>query len=87
MDDVSDNSLEVSIPLAEIETAKARRPLPVVSVRFEHRSRTLTLSSDHTTHLSLSLLTGAALRGGNTGLRLGFYSETIYIIRGSDIMI
>lgn len=55
MDDVGYHSLEIPIALAEIKTAKTRGPLTVVSVRLEHRSRSLTLCSDHTTHFSLSL--------------------------------
>jgi hypothetical protein len=89
MDDISNDSLQVAISLAKVETAKACRPFAVVSVGLEDGSRSLTLSSDHTPHLSLSLslslyiyiyiylFSRAALRGRISWLRLGFYCEIL----------
>lgn len=50
VDDIGDDTLEVAVPLAEVEGAEACRPLAVVGVRLEDGARSLTLSTNHTSH-------------------------------------
>lgn len=50
VDDVGDDALEVAVALAEVEAAEAGGALAVVGVGLEDGARTLTLSSDHTSH-------------------------------------
>jgi hypothetical protein len=50
VDDLRHDALEVTISLAEIEATELSRTFAVVSVGFEDGTRTLTLSSDDTTH-------------------------------------
>lgn len=50
VDDLSDDSLEVAVALAEVEGTEASRALPVVGVGLEHGTRSLTLCSDDATH-------------------------------------
>lgn len=54
VDDFRYNALEVAVTLAEVERAEAGGALTMVGVGLEDRSRTLSLGSDHTTHLSPS---------------------------------
>nr|GMC70146.1 60S ribosomal protein L2 [Ipomoea batatas] len=51
VDDLRHHTLEVAIALAEVEGAEAGGALAVVGVGLENRSGTLTLSSDHSSHL------------------------------------
>jgi len=55
VDDLGDHALQVAVALAEVEAAEPSWTLAVVGVGLEYGPSTLTLSSDHTTHLSLSL--------------------------------
>lgn len=48
--DLGDHSLEVAVALPEVEAAEAGRSLAVVGVGLEDRPRTLTLSTNDTTH-------------------------------------
>lgn len=50
VDDVGHHALEVAVALAEVEAAKPGRALAVVGVGLEDGARTLTLSSDHSSH-------------------------------------
>lgn len=51
VDDVGDDSFQVPIALAEVEGAEPGGAFPVVGVGSENGPCSLTLSSDHTTHL------------------------------------
>jgi hypothetical protein len=48
--DLRDHSLEVAVSLREVETAEASRAFAVVGVGLEDGPRTLTLSTNDTTH-------------------------------------
>lgn len=50
MDHVRYNTLEVTVPFTEVKAAEPSWSLPVVRVRLEHRTGTLTLSTDHASH-------------------------------------
>lgn len=50
MYDVGDHALEISIALAEVEAAEPSWAFAMVSMGSENRSRTLSLSSDHSPH-------------------------------------
>merc|ERR1719239_1377360 len=52
VDDLLDNSLDVTMPLREVDSSESRLALPVLRVRHEDRARALPLGSDDTTHLS-----------------------------------
>merc|ERR1719150_1896709 len=52
VDDLLDDSLDVAMPLGEVDSSESRLALPVLRVRHEDRSRALPLGSDDTTHLS-----------------------------------
>merc|ERR1719339_821721 len=52
MDDVFDNSLDVTVPLGEVHGPEGGLALPVLSVRGEDRPSALPLGTDDTTHFS-----------------------------------
>ena len=51
MDDVFDDTLDITISFGIIDGSEPRRSLPVFSVSDENRSGSLTLCADDTTHL------------------------------------
>merc|ERR1719315_470680 len=52
MDDIFDNSLDVSMPLREVHSSESRLALPVLRVGSKDGPSALTLGSDDTTHFS-----------------------------------
>ena len=51
MDDVLDDSLDVAVPLGEVDGTESRLALPVLGVGHEDGAGTLPLGADNTTHL------------------------------------
>ncbi|XP_034701010.1 uncharacterized protein LOC117926028 [Vitis riparia] len=51
VDDLGDHTLEVVVPLAEVQAPEPRRTLAVVGVGLEYGSGTFTLGADDPTHL------------------------------------
>ena len=74
VDDFADHTFQVPISLAEIEGPETGRTLPVVGVRSEDRSSSLTLCSDHTTHWRMGIRVsgiggeGKGMRGADDGV-------------------
>lgn len=52
VDDLGNDTLQVTVALAEVKGAEARRSLPVVGVRFEDGTRTLTLRPNYASHFA-----------------------------------
>ena len=61
MDDLRDDTLEVTISLAEVEAPELGGALAVVSVRLEDGTCSLTLGSDDTTHCGLCEVVSSSL--------------------------
>lgn len=52
MNDLGDDTLEITVALAEVEAAELGRAFAVMGMGFEDGTCTLTLSANHTTHCS-----------------------------------
>merc|ERR1719446_1093669 len=52
MDDIFDDSLDVSVPLREVHSSQGGLALPMLRVRSKDGPSALTLGSDNTTHSS-----------------------------------
>lgn len=73
VDDVGDNTLEVTVALAEVEAAEPGWALAVVSVGLEDGPSTLTLCSDDSSHGGESKALSpvpAAMEGGSERIRV-----------------
>ena len=66
MNNLSDDSLEVAVALAEVQAPEPGRTLAVVGVRLEYGPSALALCSDHPTHESGGVrdLSAAERKGG-----------------------
>lgn len=66
VDDLSHDTLEVAIALTEVKGPESRRTLAVVRVGLEYGPRSLTLRTDHSTHLGEIRCVGFGGRGRGT---------------------